>query len=195
VPTLCVENVIEAGLTVTGATPAPFSDEVSVLEGAGAFSFTVKVADSAASTLGVNVTPTRHEVFGGKLLLQLLVSLKSGLLSVIREILTAPDWLFVRVKFTGLPVVWMATLPKLYEAGASVAAGTPVPLSDALSVLYGVAAFSFTVKIPDSAPSTLGVNVTLMAHDFPAARLLPQVVVRLKSARLRVRLEIVSATD
>jgi hypothetical protein len=112
------------------------------------------------------------------------------------EMLSAPDSLLCKVKFFGVLGVPVATLPKLYEAGVSVASATPVPLSDEVSVLYGVGASSFTVKVADSAPSALGVNVTLMVHDFPAAKLLPQVVlVWEKSVLSSVILILFSVTD
>ena len=56
---------------------------------------------------------------------------------------------------------------------------------------------SFTVKVPVSAVSVLGVNVTLMVHEADEARLLPQVLLCEKSpalAPVNPMLEMLSAT-
>lgn len=51
-------------------------------------------------------------------------------------------------------------MPTFREAGVKTTGTTPVPLSCA--VCGEVAALSLTVSVPDSAPSTVGVNVTEM---------------------------------
>jgi hypothetical protein len=68
-----------AGASVASATPVPVSEEVRVLYGAGAFSFTVKVACSGAAALGVKVTVRMQELFAATLPAQVSVSVKSGL--------------------------------------------------------------------------------------------------------------------
>jgi hypothetical protein len=86
--------------------------------------------------------------------------------------------------FFGALGLFSPTLPKLSDDGENLAGTTPVPLSEEVNVLDEATALSFTVKVADSAPSTVGVNVTLMVHEVPAAKLVggvPQVPVCEKS--------------
>jgi len=62
-----------------------------------ALSFTVSVAVSVLKKLGVNVTLIVHKACGARLLPQVFVWLKSGLLRVMLEIFSATDWTFVKV--------------------------------------------------------------------------------------------------
>ena len=84
------------------------------------------------------------------------------------------------------------TLPKASEVDDKNAGTTPVPVSAAICGLLEAA--SFTVSVPVSAPRMLGVSVTVMVQWPLAARLVPQVLLSVKSGLPVVMLEIVSAT-
>jgi len=160
-------------------------------------SFTVKVAVSAVSVLGVKVTLMVHEADEARLLPQVLVCAKSPALAPVNptlEMLSATNSLFCKVKFLVLLGMFTATLPKLAEAGVSVASATPVPLRYEVSVLYPAGASSFTVRVAHSV-IPLGVNVTLMVQELFAAKLLPQVSFSVKSVLLSAMLEMFSAAD
>ena len=69
----------------------------------------------------------------------------------------------------------MATLPKLTESGVSVAGARPVP--DKATICGLLTAVSFTLSVALSAPSMLGVKVTLIVHFAPGAMLEGQLLV------------------
>jgi hypothetical protein len=101
----------------------------------------VKVADSAPSTLGLNVTLRVHAAPAAKLVgsvPHVLVWEKSAELAPVNpmlEMFSDVNCLFLKVKVSGLLGVLMATLWKLYALGASVASATPVPLRGEVNVL------------------------------------------------------------
>jgi hypothetical protein len=123
--------------------PVPLNEEVSVWYcPSAAVSFTVKVAVSVPTTLGVKVTLMLHEVPAAKLVgrvPQVFVCEKSPALAPVNPMLpmlTGVNSLLCKVKFTALLGMLRATLPKLYEPGVSVTSATPVPLSDEVSAWY-----------------------------------------------------------
>jgi hypothetical protein len=89
----------------------------------------------------VKVTLIVHEAPAARLagsVPQAFVSEKSPALAPTNpmlEMLNAVDSLLCKVKVAGLLGVLTATLPNLYEVGASVTSATPVPHSARLSVL------------------------------------------------------------
>jgi hypothetical protein len=65
---------------------------------------------------------------------------------------------------------------------------TLVPVPDKLTVCGLPLALSVMVRVPEAAPAAVGVNVTLIAHEVPAAMPVPQVLVWPKTALLTVML-------
>jgi hypothetical protein len=92
--------------------------------------------------LGVNVTLMVHELPASKLvgrLPQVFVCAKSPALAPVKvmlEMFSVVNSLFCKVSFLALLGVPVATLPKLADAGVSVTATTPVPLSAEVSAWY-----------------------------------------------------------
>jgi hypothetical protein len=77
-------------------------------------------------------------------------------------------------------------------AGVSVAWAAPVPESGTVCGLF--AALSVIVRLPVSGPSWVGVKVTLIVQLFPAASVLPQVVLFLAKSPLVAMLLMSSVT-
>lgn len=70
--------------------------------------------------------------------------------------------------------------------GVALTAATPVPLSATVcGLLLPVSAI---VSVPVRKPRAVGVKVTEIVHLLPAARVVEQLVVRIKSARLELML-------
>lgn len=149
-------------------------------------SLTFKVADSGPSALGVNVTLMVHEAPAAKLagsVPHVFVCEKSPALWPVNpmlRMLKAVNSLFCRVNFPPLLPVLMATPPKPTEGGVSVAGARPVP--DKVTFCGVFAALSLTLSVALSAPTMLGVKVTLIVHFAPGARLAGQWLVGAKSA-------------
>jgi hypothetical protein len=105
---------------------------------------------------------------------QVFVSVNPAL-AAIDEI--ANDVLPVLFSVTGMDalVVPMTWLPKVRVVGENVTFDVPVPLRETVCGLP--ATLSHTENTPLALPSKVGVNVTLILHELPAARLEPQVLV------------------
>lgn len=95
------------------------------------------------------------------------------------EMLIAVVARFRRVTLVALLVVPTVRLANAIEVGDKETA-VPVPLR--LTVCGLVLALSATVTAALLVPTALGENVTEIVHELPAARLVPQVVDRAKSA-------------
>jgi hypothetical protein len=88
------------------------------------------------------------------------------------------------VSFTVSAVLEVPTLwfPKLKLVGAKVVPGAAAtPLPERLTVCGLPDALSAIEIVPVRVPATVGVNVTVITHDAPAARLDPHVFVCAKS--------------
>jgi hypothetical protein len=64
--------------------------------------------------------------------------------------------------FLEMLALFSPTFPKLSDVGVKVAGTTPVPVSAAVWGLFE--AVSVTLRVPLSAPRTLGVNLTVMVQ-------------------------------
>src|SRR5438034_8104060 len=82
---------------------------------------------------------------------------------------------FIRFTLLTALVVPMVWLPKLKLVADKARFTTPVPLS--VTIWGLVDALSAIVIAPVRAPIAIGAKTTLMVHDFPEARLAPQVPV------------------
>jgi hypothetical protein len=72
-------------------------------------------------------------------------------------------------------VVLIVTVPKFKATGLKTTGNSPVPVK--VMVCGLLAALSVMVMLPDTAPATVGANVTLILQVLPAAMLVPQVLV------------------
>src|SRR5258706_8933263 len=137
----------------------------------------------APEVVGVNLTVTVQEAPTARLE-QLLVWLKSPVAEtaemvavVVPELDTDTAWVADE-----LPTIVLAK-ERLVGVGLRIGPGaTPVP--DSATVL--VMAEAVMVRLPVRLPATVGVNFTFTAQDAPAARLLPQVLVWLKSPEVLI---------
>jgi hypothetical protein len=97
---------------------------------------------------------------------------------------------FVSDTVWGLLLVNTFCVGKVKEEGERLAAG-PAPIPVRLTVWVGGLALSVTVKVPVAVPEAMGLKVTAMLHEAPAATLEPQVLVWEKGP-LTAMLEMVS---
>lgn len=164
-----------------GATPVPESEILCGLPDASSVidtaPFRVLVAVGSKVTLIVQFAPA------ATLEPQVLVCAKSPLFAPVMAMLVMFSVaLPLLVRLTTCAVLLMPTnwLPKSRPVPPRATTGpTPEPLSDTVCGLF--AASSVTVTDPVLVPGAVGAKVTLIAHCFPAASELPQVLVSAKS--------------
>lgn len=157
--------------------PVPVSGTVCGLP--AALSVMVKVPARAPSAVGVNVTlilqfAPAASVAGliGQAVAPVLVSAKSlgaGMEMVL--IVRGPVPVFVSVTICAVLVVFSCWLPKARLVGASITAGVgfaPVPVS---KMFWGlVLSLSVSCNVAVSAPTTVGLNVTLTVQVLAAPK-------------------------
>jgi len=100
----------------------------------------------------------------------------------ILEILRVAGPLFESVTAWATLVVPTFWLLNVSELGARLGSAVPVP--ERLAVCGLLVALSVTVKVPLRVPVAVGVKVTLIVQDAPAATELPQLFVSAKSPLL-----------
>jgi hypothetical protein len=164
-------TVTEAGAVMVKSVPMPVSETVRGLP--LALSVIVMVPLRAPVAVGVNVTLIVQFMLAGRDAPHVFVSAKSPEL-VIEVIFNARLPVFFRVIISGELVVVTSCPPKFKLVGVTTETGAfavPVPVSVANCGLLG--STSVKTSFADSADATEGVNVTLTAHDAPAARLAP----------------------
>lgn len=134
----------------------------------------VRVPDA----VGVNVTVTVQDAPTARVA-QLLVWRKSPVAETPETVAeVVPELVTVTVcAAAGLPTI-VAGKDKLLGFGFRIGPGaTPVPDSGTVFVIPD----AVMVRLPEREPAVVGANVTLTVHDAPAAMLLPQLLVWLKS--------------
>ena len=139
-------------------------------------SVTVSVPERAPTAVGANVTLIVHvapaaRVVGliGHAFTPVLVSAKSPEAAMVL-IVKGPVPVFFRLTGCAALVVvsiWPLNV-KLVGVSPTLGAATPVPVSGTVCGLP--AALSVTASVPVRVPSAVGVNVTLIVHVAPAAR-------------------------
>jgi hypothetical protein len=175
--------------------PVPESDTVCGLP--AALSATDSLAVRAARTVGRKVTLIVQLAPAARLLPQVLVCAKFDLLVPVMEMLeivmvAVP--VFVSVTVRAALVVLIAWEPNEMDASDSEATG-PAPVPDRATACGLPVALSLILSVAVRLPTAVGRNVTLTVQLPPAARELPQVVVREKFDAFvppTVMLEIVS---
>jgi hypothetical protein len=96
----------------------------------------------------------------------------------------------VRVNVFAALVVPTACAAYVAVAGISVVGSTPVPDSGTVCGLSG--ALSVNVRVPVSAPNTVGVKMTFTVHLAAAARIVPHVLAEIAKLPLVAMLLILS---
>src|SRR2546426_433168 len=128
---------------------------------------------------GSKKTPIVQLAPGARVLVQPLVSPKSAL-ACTPVMVSGASPVLLSVTFCGRPVVPTNWLAKLRLAGDRLTTGAmPVPLRAAICGLPE--ALSVTTSAAERAPRALGLKVTLIVQLAPAARLVPQLLLRAKS--------------
>ena len=89
-----------------------------------------------------------------------------------------------------MPTVWAE---KVNEVGENVTVVEEAPVPVRLTVWVAGVALSVTVTVPDAAPVAMGLKVTAMLHEAPAATLAPQVLVWEKTPLVLMLLMLSSA--
>lgn len=154
-----------------------------------ALSVTVKVPAVIPAAMGLKITAMLHEAPAATVEPQVLVSEKAPLpLMLLMQSSAFP--VFFSVTVWGLLLVNTFCAGKVKEVGERLTAG-PAPSPVRLTVWVGGLALSVTVIVPVEVPVAMGLKVTSMLHEAPAARLEPQVLVWEKGP-LTVMLEMVS---
>src|SRR5215472_658935 len=167
--------------------PVPLSEALSGLS--GALSVIVRVPVRVPVAAGVNVTLIAQDAPAATDVPQLFVCAKSLAFVPITAILVMLSGaLPVLLNITAcaplvVPTVWLA---KVRLVGDRLTAGAemdpPVPVRPTVCGLP--LALSLTVRVPVRVPVALGVNVTLIVQDAPAATDVPQLFVCAKSPAL-----------
>jgi hypothetical protein len=180
---VCVGGVV---VTVKSGAAIPAPVKAAVCGEPVALSATETEAVRLATELGVNVTEIVHDAPVASVSPQVLVSAKSiALVPVIEmpEMFSTALPVFDSFSVCAVVVAPITVLPKLSVVGASVAAGAggivPEPLKAA--VCGDPVALSATETVAAKLAAELGVNVTEIVQDAPAASVAPQVLVSAKS--------------
>jgi hypothetical protein len=158
-----------------------------------ALSLTFIVAVRLPVAAGVNLTEIAQWDFAARLAPQVFVCAKSpGTAPVnVMLIVNAVERLLVSVTFLAVLVVPTVCAVNVKEVGETFACTMPVPVNVAVCGLFEAA--SVTLRVPVSAPTMLGVNLTVMTQ-WPFAGTLPaQVLVSVKSGLPVVILVMLSA--
>jgi hypothetical protein len=162
-----------------------------------ALSLTFIVAVRAPVAPGLKVTEIVQADFAARLESQVFVGeAKSpglGPVNVMIPIVKAVVRLLVSVTFLAALVVPTVRVANAKEAGETFVCTMPVPDNEAVCGLFEAA--SATARVPVSAPTMLGANVTVMTQ-LPFAGMLPsQVSLSVKSGFPVAILEMVSGTS
>jgi hypothetical protein len=170
VPTTWLPKVSDVGDRVKPGIPVPLSDRLAGT--VATLAETVNVPVLAPVPIGVKLTVMLQLAPAAMLPMQGLLCVKSPLVApggqvLMAEIVTALAVPFVRVTVCGALLVPTTWLPKVSDDGDRVRLPTPVPLSDTLAGT--VATLADTVSVPVLAPVPIGVKLTVMLHEAPAA--------------------------
>jgi len=151
----------------------PFRLEVCGLP--TALSDTCNVPVSTPTPVGVNTTSIVQLAFEVNCDWHVVEETLKGPVVEIDRSLSITFWLFFRVNtFAALD---FPTTVAEYVAVAGVNAAWALPVPDRDTVCGLFVPLSLTESVPVRAPTWVGVKVTLIVQLFPAAKVLPQVVV------------------
>ena len=168
---------------------APVPVRLTVWVAGLALSVTVKVPVVIPMAMGLKVTAMLHEAPAATLDPQVLVCEKAPL-ALMLLMLSSAFPVFFSETVWGLLLVNTFCAGKVKEEGERLTAG-PAPIPVRLTVWVAGLALSVTVKVPVVVPAAVGLKVTSMLPEAPAATLEPQVLVWEKGP-LIAKLEMVS---
>jgi hypothetical protein len=166
-----------------GVRTLPVKETDWVVAGAATFTFRLAFFGLGVAAVGLNVTLTVQLAPMARLAPQVVVranwlafvpasAMPLMVIGAVPELVTVTTWGAVMVLSDEL---------KVSAVGVTELTGeTPVPLSE---TVCGVVGTELAIEIvADLAPIAVGLNLTLIVQLLPAARVVPQVVVRMKSA-------------
>jgi hypothetical protein len=180
-------NARPEGVSETCPTATPVPLRAAVWGEPAALSVTVTDAERAPTACGVNLTEIVQLAPAATLVPHVLVWLKSATLVPAIAMLVidkAPEPAFESVIVPAELVVCTVRFPNARLEGVNETCAIPTPVPLRAAVWGEPAALSVTVTEADRAPAACGVNVTEIMQLAPAATLVPQVFVWLKSAIL-----------
>jgi len=185
--------VCEAGLAVIEKfVPVPLRLTVWVLPATPLpLSVMVSVPDKAPVDCGVKVMPIGQLEFCASELPQPLLLIEKLPLIEIGLMASAAVPVFERVTVCAGLVVPCSWFPKERLGGETPALGTPTPVPVRLTVWVPLPALSVTVRVALSAPTMLGVKVTLTEQLLPGLTGLTQVLSAAVKSALFVPLTLV----
>jgi hypothetical protein len=160
-------------LTLTAAVFERVVDPFKVTVWVPALSVMVRVPVTAVSVVGVKVTLIVQFALAARLAGQLLVWAKGALVETLTLVIALVP-AFVRVTGCDALVVPTAT-PENVRLLVEREAPEAVPVK--VTVCGLPLALSVMVRVPLTVPGAVGVNVTLIAQEAPAAMPVPQVLV------------------
>lgn len=149
----------------------PTPDKLDVCGLLLALSVTFNVPVRVPVAVGVNTTLIVQLAFAARLVVHVVAETLKSPVVVTAILLSATVCLFDRVNTFAALVVPTVCAAYALLAGPSVTGTIPVPDKGTVCGLFD--ALSVSVNVPVRAPNAVGVKVTLILHDAPAAKVLP----------------------